>query len=184
MIIQSVRHRGLRQLIEHDNPQFLTQDLVDRVRNILTVLVLAEHLARQMNPGSRIKARPVLDTGSGVTEPVIMIPVRNVGLRLRLTRPTSRQRRRNTQLTAERQQRLLRIGVHRNAVAQPRFGPFVAPIRRAARMRGTPGAGADCLISAHNCSMRASNSWRGMNTVGSSTTNKCPRSWRVCGSAS
>ena len=40
MIIQSVRHRGLRQLIENDNPQFLTQDLVDRVRNILTVLVL------------------------------------------------------------------------------------------------------------------------------------------------
>ena len=65
MIIQSVRHRGLRQLIEHDNPQFLTQDLVDRVRNILTVLVLAEHLARQMNPGSRIKARPYWIRGPG-----------------------------------------------------------------------------------------------------------------------
>ena len=42
MIIRSVRHRGLRQLIEHDNPRFLRADLVDRVRRILTLLVLAE----------------------------------------------------------------------------------------------------------------------------------------------
>ncbi len=44
MIIRSVRHRGLRQLIEHDNPQFLQRDLVDRVRKILTALILAEDL--------------------------------------------------------------------------------------------------------------------------------------------
>ena len=44
MIIRSVRHRGLRRLIENDNPRFLRHDLVDRVRKILTVLILAEEL--------------------------------------------------------------------------------------------------------------------------------------------
>ena len=44
MIIRSVRHRGLHRLIEHDNPQFLQRDLVDRVRKILTALILAEDL--------------------------------------------------------------------------------------------------------------------------------------------
>ena len=41
MIVRSVRHRGLRRLIENDNSRFLRQDLVDRVRKILTVLILA-----------------------------------------------------------------------------------------------------------------------------------------------
>ena len=44
MIVRSVRHRGLRQLIEEDNPGFLRQNLVDRVRKILTALILAEHI--------------------------------------------------------------------------------------------------------------------------------------------
>ncbi len=44
MIIRSVRHRGLRQLIEDDNSRFLRHDLVDRVRKILTVLILAEDI--------------------------------------------------------------------------------------------------------------------------------------------
>lgn len=44
MIIRSVRHRGLRRLIEDDNPQFLEQGLVDRIRKVLTVLILADHL--------------------------------------------------------------------------------------------------------------------------------------------
>ena len=44
--IRSVRHRGLRRLIEDDNPRFLQQNLVDRVRKILTVLILAEDIAR------------------------------------------------------------------------------------------------------------------------------------------
>jgi len=43
MIIRSVRHRGLRRLLEDDNPRFLRQSLVNRVRKILTVLILAEH---------------------------------------------------------------------------------------------------------------------------------------------
>ena len=44
MIVRSVRHRGLRRLIEDDNPRFLGHDVVDRVRNILTVLILAERM--------------------------------------------------------------------------------------------------------------------------------------------
>ena len=44
MIVRSVRHRGLRQLIGKDNPRFLRQNLVDRVRKILTALILAEHI--------------------------------------------------------------------------------------------------------------------------------------------
>ncbi len=44
MIIRSVRHRGLRRLLEDDSPRFLRQDLVDRVRKVMTVLILAEHI--------------------------------------------------------------------------------------------------------------------------------------------
>ena len=44
MVVRSVRHRGLRWLIEEDNPWFLRQNLVDRVRKILTTLILAEHI--------------------------------------------------------------------------------------------------------------------------------------------
>ena len=44
MIVRSVRHRGLRRLLEDDNPRFLRQALVGRVRKILTVLVLAEDI--------------------------------------------------------------------------------------------------------------------------------------------
>ena len=42
MIIRSVRHRGLRRLIEDDAPRFLPPGLVDRVRKILTALILAQ----------------------------------------------------------------------------------------------------------------------------------------------
>ncbi len=44
MFIRSIRHRGLRRLLEDDNPRFLRRDLVGRVRNIMTALVLAEHM--------------------------------------------------------------------------------------------------------------------------------------------
>ena len=42
MIIRSVHHIGLRRLLEDNNPRFLQQDLVDRIRKILTALILAE----------------------------------------------------------------------------------------------------------------------------------------------
>ena len=44
MVIRSVRHRGLRWLLENDDPRFLRSDLVPRVRRILTVLILAEDI--------------------------------------------------------------------------------------------------------------------------------------------
>ncbi len=44
MIVRSVRHRGLRRLLEDDNPRFLRQDLIGRLRNILTALILAENM--------------------------------------------------------------------------------------------------------------------------------------------
>ena len=44
MLVRSVRHRGLRRLIERDDPRLLGGALVDRVRNVLTALMLAEHM--------------------------------------------------------------------------------------------------------------------------------------------
>ena len=42
MNVRSVRHRGLRRLLEDDDARFLPQELVDRVRRVLTVIILAE----------------------------------------------------------------------------------------------------------------------------------------------
>ena len=57
MIVRSVRHKGLRRLIEDDNPRFLRNDLVDRVRKVLTTLILAERidtLIADAPPGWRV----------------------------------------------------------------------------------------------------------------------------------
>ena len=42
--LRSIRHRGLRRLIEDDNPRFLPHELADRVRRILTVMILADRM--------------------------------------------------------------------------------------------------------------------------------------------
>ena len=44
MIIRSVRHRGLRRLIEDNQTRGLRPDLVNRIRNILTALILADNM--------------------------------------------------------------------------------------------------------------------------------------------
>ncbi len=44
MVIRSVRHKGLRRLIEEDDPRLLRQDPAGRVRKILTALILAEDM--------------------------------------------------------------------------------------------------------------------------------------------
>ena len=44
MNLRSVRHRGLRQLIENDDPRLLHPALMTRIRNILTVLALADDI--------------------------------------------------------------------------------------------------------------------------------------------
>ncbi|WP_428103494.1 type II toxin-antitoxin system RelE/ParE family toxin [Candidatus Rariloculus sp.] len=57
MIFRSVRHRGLRRLLENDDPRYLRSDLVGRVRNVLTVLILAQHMEgflRDALPGWRV----------------------------------------------------------------------------------------------------------------------------------
>ena len=45
MIIRSVRHRGLKRLIEDNQIKGLRPDLVNRTRNIITALVLADDIA-------------------------------------------------------------------------------------------------------------------------------------------
>ncbi len=57
MIVLSIRHRGLRGLLEDDNPRFLPPKLVDRVRKILTALILAEDIDEfigNASPGWRV----------------------------------------------------------------------------------------------------------------------------------
>ena len=44
MIVRSVRHRGLRRLLEDDTSRFLPSALAGRIRRILTVLLLAEDI--------------------------------------------------------------------------------------------------------------------------------------------
>ena len=44
MVVRSVRHRGLRRLLEDDTVRFLRPELAGRVRRILTVLLLAEDM--------------------------------------------------------------------------------------------------------------------------------------------
>ena len=44
MNIRSVRHRGLRRLLEQDNPRLLRRDLLGRIRNVMTALILAEDI--------------------------------------------------------------------------------------------------------------------------------------------
>ncbi len=44
MVVGSVRHRGLRRLLEDDTVRFLPPGLAGRVRRILTVLLLAEDI--------------------------------------------------------------------------------------------------------------------------------------------
>ena len=44
MIIRSVRHRGLKRLIADNQTRGIRPDLVTRIRNILTALILADDM--------------------------------------------------------------------------------------------------------------------------------------------
>ncbi len=44
MFVRSVRHRGLRRLLEDDTDRFLPPESADRVRRVLTVLLLADDI--------------------------------------------------------------------------------------------------------------------------------------------
>ena len=57
MFIRSVGHRGLRPFLERNSPRLLKQDQVERVRNILTAVLVAddtESLAREAPSGWRV----------------------------------------------------------------------------------------------------------------------------------
>lgn len=49
MIILSVHHRGLKRLIEDNQTKGIRPDLVNRIRNILTALILAEDMGACIN---------------------------------------------------------------------------------------------------------------------------------------
>jgi proteic killer suppression protein len=50
MIIRSVKHRGLLRLIEEDDSRELRSDLVKRVRNILSALIVAADMDAVSGP--------------------------------------------------------------------------------------------------------------------------------------
>ena len=50
MQIRSIRHKGLQGLIEDDDTSGIRQDLVKRVRRVLTALVLAEDMSKLLAP--------------------------------------------------------------------------------------------------------------------------------------
>ena len=55
MNIHSVRHRGLRRFIEDDDNRGIRLDLVERIRNIVAVLILARDTDEvQGPPGWRV----------------------------------------------------------------------------------------------------------------------------------
>lgn len=55
MQIRSVRHRGLKRLIEDDDEREIRRDLVRRVRNVLAALISASDMSGvQGPPGWRI----------------------------------------------------------------------------------------------------------------------------------
>jgi toxin HigB-1 len=55
MHIRSMRHRGLRRFLEDDDDRGLRHDLVDRVRKILAVLIVAPDMRGvQGPPGLRV----------------------------------------------------------------------------------------------------------------------------------
>ena len=50
MIIRSIKHRGLRRLIEDNDTRGIRTDLVNRVRNILAALIVAENMDHVTGP--------------------------------------------------------------------------------------------------------------------------------------
>ena len=57
MTVRSIRHQGLRELFESDSPRRLKQELVERVRGIVTALALVENMrasSGRQRPGWRV----------------------------------------------------------------------------------------------------------------------------------
>ena len=55
MNLKSVRHRGLRRLLEDEDPREIRRDLVDRIRKVLAALIVAPDMGQvQGPPGWRV----------------------------------------------------------------------------------------------------------------------------------
>ena len=50
MNIRGIRHRGLRRLIEDDDPREIGRDLENRIRRVITALALAETVESILAP--------------------------------------------------------------------------------------------------------------------------------------
>lgn len=50
MEIRSIKHRGLRRFLEENDPREIRNDLVNRTRNILTVLITASDMSGVQGP--------------------------------------------------------------------------------------------------------------------------------------
>ncbi len=50
MNIKSVRHKGLKRLIEDDDERGVRGDLANRIRNVLTALIAAENMEAVQGP--------------------------------------------------------------------------------------------------------------------------------------
>jgi proteic killer suppression protein len=50
MIIRSIKHRGLRRFVEDNDTRGIRTDLVNRVRNVLAVLIAAENIDQVRGP--------------------------------------------------------------------------------------------------------------------------------------
>jgi proteic killer suppression protein len=50
MQIRSIRHRGLRRLIQNDDGRQLSRDLEGRIRRVMTALVLAQDAQSILGP--------------------------------------------------------------------------------------------------------------------------------------
>lgn len=44
MLIRSISHKGLKRLVEENNPRGIQPELINRVRDILTALILADSI--------------------------------------------------------------------------------------------------------------------------------------------
>jgi len=65
MNIRSIRHRGLKRLIEDNDTREIRRDLVGRVRRVITALVLAETVESILAPpGWRIHQLKGARTGT------------------------------------------------------------------------------------------------------------------------
>jgi toxin HigB-1 len=53
-MIESFRHKGLKRFFDHDDPKLLPPDMVERIRDILTLLDAADRAEDMNRPSLRL----------------------------------------------------------------------------------------------------------------------------------